>query len=98
MTIVVEAGSVERTLLKLLKESLPRAARSQHLAPDTKLRSIGIDSLALTLLIARFAEAMGIDLAEMGEARGQPETVGDLLATGQAALDEWHLLQRERGS
>jgi diaminopimelate decarboxylase len=65
---------------QLLIGVLPRLSRSGAVAPDTNLRAVGLDSMAIVEIVVRIEEAYGIRLPDETLQAETFRTPGDLWA------------------
>jgi len=79
-------GATSR-MWELLSENLPRPIRKSALQPATTLRELGINSMGLILVIARFCEEFDIPPESLQGNLGDFRTVDDLLSAGERILE-----------
>jgi len=74
-------------LRELFTENLPRSAARRALQPTTPLREVGIDSLALILIVTRFCEEFDVRMDTLDTNLGKLRTIGDLIAAGEQIVE-----------
>lgn len=74
-------------LRELLRENLPRSASRRDLQPATSLRELGVDSLALILIVTRFCEEFDVRMETLDTSLGKLRTIGDLIAAGEQIVE-----------
>jgi acyl carrier protein len=81
--------SMEERITRLVIEYAQSPPAALPLDPRLSLRKdLSIDSLALVSLALRLGEEMSYDVAQMGIELGRLETLGDLVALGNAMAAE----------
>ncbi len=76
------ADTVRTELTSLLAED---GSTFVHLDDDDGLADLGVDSLALAVLVTRLEDALGVDPFEEFQHSRLPRTVGELVALYTAA-------------
>lgn len=82
---MTKLATTDDELLRLLAEVIPARKRKQ-LVPGSSLRSLGLDSLGLMLVVSHFLEQHPVPVAEFERGLAKVVTVGDLLDLARSAL------------
>jgi len=82
----VDAQKFDERVLKVVAAQVPAAYKKVKITPETNLaRDLGIDSLAVAMLVFKFEEEFGIDIDGLDEDidMASLRTVKDLLRVGR---------------
>lgn len=77
---------VEKKVFALLREAASPEGQSVTIAPDVELKQLGLDSMALVMLVVRFEEELNVDVADAEP--GTIRTVGDVLRFARALVEK----------
>jgi acyl carrier protein len=81
MAVGVPPESVERVVLRLLREVIPWQRAKKDIGPETSLQGdLGIDSIGKVALAFQLEKALGIDLSRFTGNVADVRTVGDVIA------------------
>lgn len=75
-------------LRKLLRAGIPRSKRKVALDDSTTLHELGLDSLAVLLVVTSFCDEYGIPVESLDGNATDLKTVDDLLTLGEKILRE----------
>lgn len=73
-------------LRKLLRAGIPRSKRKMALDDSMTLQALGLDSLAILLVVTSFCDEYGIPVESLEGNAADLHTVADLLDVGEKIL------------